>query len=506
MAGAGGLALAAPIFLPAVQVASLSIRATQRLFGPQPPRALLDLAFQQIHGLPISQNPFYQEGAAYVGFLALVLACVAVAVLWRNPVVLGLTAAAVVCIGVAFVGPLQPLLRTLPFIGVTRWARAIEPLAFCLAMLGGVGVNLLGDHKRSARVGRWSVWGFTLAALAIGVVWLCRRSIDFPAMRASNFFWPIATTAAGLGLFTAWRPIRARFVNHGTESNAQKAVLVVGVALLTVQSAFLIDVGAPVPSSTSIPFSTPPAVRLLKHAIGPSLVGVGNTIGVGFTPNTNVLFGVRQFTIYDGDIPRTYFMSWGRLAVTSPGDRAQDVFAPKVDTVSLARVFGVNYLLEPSGAAGPPGTTFVRVVGNEALWRVADSWPATLTPLTARGGWPSPFASGSPATVREPNPAEWRIVTKAKVAEALRLRLTNLPGWSATIDGKPLKLHGFTKVMLQARIPPGRHLIELRYWPQQFSIGLILALCAVVGLALALGGAALMRRLAQTSTSLSRRE
>jgi uncharacterized membrane protein YfhO len=37
--------------------------------------------------------------------------------------------------------------------------------------------------------------------------------------------------------------------------------------------------------------------------------------------------------------------------------------------------------------------------------------------------------------------------------------------------------------MLQARIPPGRHVIELRYWPTAFSAGLVLALVAVVVLA-----------------------
>ena len=40
-------------------------------------------------------------------------------------------------------------------------------------------------------------------------------------------------------------------------------------------------------------------------------------------------------------------------------------------------------------------------------------------------------------------------------------------------------------VMLQARIPPGRHVVELHYWPDTFNIGLVLAVCSAAGLTLA---------------------
>ena len=57
----------------------------------------------------------------------------------------------------------------------------------------------------------------------------------------------------------------------------------------------------------------------------------------------------------------------------------------------------------------------------------------------------------------------------------LRLRLIDIPGWTATIDGHPLKLSRFLGIMLQARIPPGIHTIELTYWPTAFTIGLVVA-------------------------------
>jgi uncharacterized membrane protein YfhO len=65
----------------------------------------------------------------------------------------------------------------------------------------------------------------------------------------------------------------------------------------------------------------------------------------------------------------------------------------------------------------------------------------------------------------------------------LRLHLSNVPGWHATIDGKPLSLEPLSGIMLQARIPPGRHVIQLHYWPTAFSVGLVVALVSAIVLA-----------------------
>jgi hypothetical protein len=49
-------------------------------------------------------------------------------------------------------------------------------------------------------------------------------------------------------------------------------------------------------------------------------------------------------------------------------------------------------------------------------------------------------------------------------------------------------------VMLQARIPPGRHTIVVRYWPTAFTVGLVLAGCSVAGLSVALLSEIVRRR------------
>lgn len=65
------------------------------------------------------------------------------------------------------------------------------------------------------------------------------------------------------------------------------------------------------------------------------------------------------------------------------------------------------------------------------------------------------------------------------------MHLTNVPGWHATIDGRPLTLKQYSLIMLQAEIPPGRHVIELNYWPSSFTEGIVLAVLAAVGLIVA---------------------
>jgi uncharacterized membrane protein YfhO len=68
----------------------------------------------------------------------------------------------------------------------------------------------------------------------------------------------------------------------------------------------------------------------------------------------------------------------------------------------------------------------------------------------------------------------------------LRLHVSDVPGWHATLDGHPLALEPVAGFMFQARIPPGRHVIELWYWPPAFTLGLVIAGITVAVLASAL--------------------
>ncbi len=200
--------------------------------------------------------------------------------------------------------------------------------------------------------------------------------------------------------------------------------------------------------------------------------------------NANLLYNVQEFANYDPLVPHSYFLLHG--ASTSVLSEYEDVFSPTITSTRVARLYGVSFILEPHGVPGPPGSVFDRRLGSEDLYRVPGAAAATLVPLTHTGAFPGKYDNGIPVTAAHPTPNEWRMVTHGPTGSVLRLRLTNVPGWRATVDGKQADMDPFAGTMLQLRVPPGRHVVELTYWPKKFSLGIVVALCAVVGLAVLL--------------------
>jgi hypothetical protein len=155
---------------------------------------------------------------------------------------------------------------------------------------------------------------------------------------------------------------------------------------------------------------------------------------------------------------------------------------PAVDNARIARRYGIGFILDHAGSPRPAGTNFVSNVGDEKLYRVPGTAAATLTPLGADGSYPSEDAVGVPVALTHPKPSAWRIVGTAHAPAVLRLHLTDVPGWHATIDGRPLRLVPLSGTMFQATFPAGRHTVELHYWPTAFTAGLAVALASLIGL------------------------
>lgn len=107
---------------------------------------------------------------------------------------------------------------------------------------------------------------------------------------------------------------------------------------------------------------------------------------------------------------------------------------------------------------------------------------ATVTPLAPGGGLPADGSSGTPVAVSHPSPSAWRMIVNGTAPQVLRLRLAGVPGWHATVDGHPVHVQSFARVMLQLKLPAGRHTVELSYWPSTFSVGLVIFAVAVLGL------------------------
>jgi hypothetical protein len=511
VAAVAGAALGAPLLLPGTQVGGLSIRQVR---GGQPSYAgiatsakalplhnLIGVLFQGFDGLPVagsrwfSDRFLYIDVAAYVGVIAVVLVVVALIMRGRRPEVLAFALIGVVMGAIVFIGPVVSILDHLPFhLGGVLWFRVLTLLGFALAVLAGVGTDVVVRSGTSRRVRTWLGGAFVAMALVVLALWLFGRGKLPPAdatIRAQSFVWPVIGTVVGLGAVAVLLAARRADGPDTRRRSRSGAGTWAAAALVACETAFLVTAGAPIWASSASGLTPTPAVTTLERVVGSSLVGFGTHTCVGFNQlgirqNVNAAYGVRELASYDPMIPLAYFRSWKAATGQPGGPSGVFIYCPAVTTATMARQYGVGYVLEPHGAPGPRGATFDQTVGDEDLYRIPGAAAATLTSAPSTGALPGVDARGTPVAVTRPGPASWKVVTHAASPQVLRLRITDLPGWHATIDGRPLALSPFAGVMLQARIPAGTHTVELHYWPDDFTDGLVLAGASVVGLGVAL--------------------
>ena len=81
----------------------------------------------------------------------------------------------------------------------------------------------------------------------------------------------------------------------------------------------------------------------------------------------------------------------------------------------------------------------------------------------------------------QPNPTTWLVHLNEARSSVVHLRLTNVPGWYATVNGHPVTLKSWHDVMLQVDVPAGRNVLVLHYQTAGRSdAGLILAVVTAV--------------------------
>ena len=524
LATIAGLALAAPLALPGYQLASVT--ASARLSG----HGALPLTYLSAFLLPNNFRAFadpvlatvFTHVPSTIGFIAVPFALAAVARRWRTPVVLALVILVVLCVGLVFSSPLQWIPDHLPFISRVYWARdALMPMALGLSVLAGIGANMLVRGREARRTLLWMLAGFGGLGLWLLYSWFSGRGSSLPVLDAASdgvYLWP------AIDVFTGLIVVGVLLTQYGAQPNAtllahpdeqleledradppiyrsKRGPRVAAVAvLLGVQTVTFVVTGSSLWQSSSTFLPTNENVVELQRTVGVDLLGFGASgcslgsplLGspvVALPLETNVAYSVHEAGVYDPIIPPTYFSAWKSATGRAGGIPALASFCPTVTTAAEARRFGIRYVLVGSGVAGPAGAVLVKTLGSgaavEDLYRIPGAAEATITSVSSTGALPSPNALGTPVHVTNPNPSTWDVTTSANASSVLRLHLTDVPGWRATIDGKPLELERFSGVMLQARIPAGRHTIVLTYWPKTFTLGLILAAIATVALALA---------------------
>ena len=333
-------------------------------------------------------------------------------------------------------------------------------------------------RQRAVLVTAWIAWGAVGATL--GVVWLLGgsdlNSVD-SAARTASFVWPVvglmALAMALVGLDVGTRISKPR-VRHGSI-----------VGLLVAQVALLVSAGAPLWHTELTHPPHPPAVAQLRAAVGGATVGFGAKScfippTLGIQEQANVLYGIHEFNAYDPMTATSLFDAWALVSGgTSPGTYVPpSQFCPAVTDARIARRFGIRFLLVAHGTPGPFGTVLVRRIANEDLYRVPGAAAATLV---GRGG-PARNADtvGRSVALEWTSPSTPMVAFDARRPSVLRLHLQRVPGWTATIDGRPLVLRPYSIAMLQADVPTGHHVVRLVYRPTAFVLGSAIALCTVL--------------------------
>ena len=537
---AAGGALAAPLALPGFQLASHSADGLSSLNMALPFHDLIHLVSQGFNGiptpgaLPFGETQFYTQTAAYVGPIVIVLAAVAVVIRARNPYVVGFLTIAVLAAAVVFVPAVVSVAHGLPVIGKVLWQRALLPLAFSLAVLAGFGMDLVVRNPLGRTVRRGLGIGFGVAGILVLAVYLGGRG-HLPAaeaaVRARSFIWPGIEIFVGLTTVVtfAWAfrgsspdaskgsvtsptlggtaPLRGASTLQQepkvTFDSRQKEVsfglpvgVLAGLILLACETAFLLVAGAELLPSSPRPLAPTASESTLQRAVGDSVVGfgAGSCNAQGIPVDANAIFGIHEFSDYDPALPTAYWQSWVSASGQRSFDEVFNDFCPRVTTAALARRYGVAFVLEPRGASGPIGGVFDVKVGNEDLYRIPDASLATITQLPKSGSIPAPDALGTSVPVNQSDPSDWKIRFSAATPVILRLRLTDVAGWHTSIDGRPLPLERFAGVMIEAHVPPGKHLVELSYWPSSFTLGIVLAFCTAAGLFVAVLLSGIRRR------------
>ena len=157
VAGIAGAALGAPLLLPGLQLTGGSIRSASSSANLLPLHDTFFLLFSSFDGEPLSGNYafggsyFYDETAAYIGVIALVLASMGlmIGILGRRPEVLALAVVGAAMAAIVYVGPAAHLVSHLPLLNEVDWLRALMPLSLVLAALAGVGVDAITKVRQT---------------------------------------------------------------------------------------------------------------------------------------------------------------------------------------------------------------------------------------------------------------------------------------------------------------------------------------------------------------------
>jgi hypothetical protein len=481
LATAAGFALAAPLLLPGSLAARDAARNVKTVGATLPIHDLLYSVLPQFDGLPFKgsipfgQSFYVSETAMYIGVVALVLAVVACVRARDHSEVTALLVLFALFTATVFLTPVARAAAALPFVGTSNWVRLLLPLSFVVAVLAGVGADAL------ASAARFRVWTATLALfvgalLGLALMFAFGRG-NLPGrlanIRRESFVWPVASALIAIVV------VAVTILLHRTTDKTTHAVARIGViGLVATQAVFLIVMGAPLRGSSATFYPTTQAVTDLRDTVGDARIAyVDGGCGSGaVAPNINAVFDLRVLAAYDPMLASATWTAPLTGSRVSLWQRKYFLFCPNINSTDVARLYGVRYLVGTVYSPPPKGAIFRTRINSVRVYEVPGAALATAVPVaTADSPDPPLFANGTPLKVEQPNPADWRIRVSQTTPARVRLRIADVPGMHAEVDGKTMPIRRFANTMVEIDVPAGRHDLHVYYWPTSFTAGILLA-------------------------------
>jgi len=448
-----------------------------------------------IDGLP-GRPPDFNESTGFATVAALVLAPLGAWSAWRRDrsQVIPLLAVALVSAAIVY-GLLSPLTGSLPGFQVSNNDRVLVVLCFCVAALGGIGLEALISRPSpaGARTGAWLVVGALGLSLVVATSWLALSrgaAVDAILPRYHNYvgYWLLT---GGLALVTA-----VSFVLAGLGGSRRGWARAGLCALALVEGAFYTATFNPHEPAGEVPPPSPTLTWLQAHAEGRPVIGLGQAL----VPESAVLYGLRDARAYEILNEQREGAFWSAADPGFTSSRAyMELNQPGTDWLAAA---GVGYVVMPTGTA-LPGTSTAYQAGGVTVAEVPDPRPFAyaassavsvrseddalialrkdpLGPVVVEGASPAGGAAQVEVAGRHDGFVELNVV--ADDAATIVVEQAYQPGWRATIDGRSAAVQPANVLFISVQVPRGHHVVTLRYAPQSVVAGAATSGAGLIGL------------------------
>jgi hypothetical protein len=459
--------------------------------------------------------PNYLEATGFIGIAALVLSLLGIvyAVRGRRSVAVALVIPVVLAAGVVY-GPLSQVAGHLPLLSSSGNTRMLVVICFGMAAFAGLGFQAVADMRArrafswSARAA-WALLGAGAAALVgvvvMGLILAAQgRAVDglLPSWLGNIGFWVLE---AGLSLVATLCFLGAAALGRGASGAAA------GLACVVLAEAAIF--AGPFQPRVPLANDPPPSAAMawLQSHVGDGAVAAP---ALTMIPNLATVYGVRDVRGVDITIDPRVRLFWSHA---DPGydDRSYYTQLSHPGAAWLAAA-GVHYYV--SGTADvPAGATPVLHTPGFTISSLADARPfAYSAPAVTTASGPDdavaklaaeplgPVVVETPAADLPTGRADVAVtrhgagavdldVTAAAPATVVVLQ-SFTPDWVAQVDGVRTPLRAADVLFQSVTVPPGHHVVTLRYDPSSVTVGLVASAAGLLGLAALFAVPALLRR------------